>query len=64
MNITKYTEDQIKQFVQDGICPVQALRDYKVLKEIQNGEKIKNVAYDNDLSRMHVYRLKRKYSPR
>lgn len=64
MKITEYSREQIKQFVQDGICPVQALRDYDVLRQIQNGEKITNVAYDNNLSRMGVYKIKNKYTPK
>jgi CMP-2-keto-3-deoxyoctulosonic acid synthetase len=64
MRITDYSREQIKQFVQDGICPVQALRDYDVLRQIQNGEKITNVAYDNNLSRMGVYKIKNKYTPK
>lgn len=64
MKITDYSREQIKQFVQDGICPVQALRDYDVLVQIQNGEKITNVAYDNNLTRKSVYVIKNKYSPK
>jgi hypothetical protein len=64
MKITDYSREQIKQFVQDGICPVQALRDYDVLVQIQNGEKITNVAYDNNLSRAGVYKVKNKYTPK
>lgn len=61
MNITNYSREQIKQFVKDGICPVQALRDYEVLCQIQNGEKMTNVAMDNNISRVHAWRLKEKY---
>jgi hypothetical protein len=43
---------------------VQALRDYDVLVQIQNGEKITNVAYDNNLSRAGVYKVKNKYTPK
>lgn len=64
MRITDYSREQIKQLVNDGICPVQALRDYDVLRQIQNGEKITNVAYDNNLSRMGVYKIKNKYTPK
>jgi hypothetical protein len=61
MNITAYSRDQIKQFVQDGICPVQTLRDYDLLCQIQNGEKITNVAYDHNLSRKQASRIRDKY---
>lgn len=64
MKITEYSRDQIKQFVQDGICPVQTLRDYEVLCQIQNGEKITNVAMDNNLCREHVHRIRKKYMPK
>lgn len=61
MNITDYTREQIKQFVKDGICPVQTLRDYEVLCQLQNGEKITNVAMDNNISRKHAWALRAKY---
>lgn len=64
MNITNYTRDQIKQFVKDGICPVQALRDYEILCQIQNGEKISSVALDHNLSRAGLYKIKNKYTPK
>ena len=64
MKITEYTRDQIKQLVQDGICPVQTLRDYEVLCQLQNGEKITNVAMDNNLCRDQVRRIRNKYMPR
>jgi hypothetical protein len=61
MNITNYSREQIQQFVKDGICDVQALRDYDLLKQIQSGEKITHVAYDHNLSRAGVYKIKNKY---
>lgn len=64
MKITEYSRDQIKQFVQDGICPVQTLRDYDLLKQIENGDKITNVAFDHNLSRVGVYKIKNKYTPK
>lgn len=64
MKITEYSRDQIKQFVQDGICPIQALRDYDLLKQIEGGEKITNVAYDYNIHRTHVHRIKNKYTPK
>lgn len=64
MKITEYSRDQIQQFVRDGICPVQTLRDYDLLRQIENGEKITNVAYDHNLSRRGVQKIRNKYSPR
>lgn len=64
MNITNYSEDQIKQFVNDGICPVQALRDYEILKKVKQGEKITHIAMDHDLSRAGVYKIMAKYTPK
>ncbi len=64
MKITEYTKEQIQQLVKDGVCPVQALRDYEVLCQIQNGEKIANVAMDNNLCRAQVYNIKKKYTPK
>lgn len=63
MRLTDYSEEQIKQFVRDGICPVQALRDYKVLKQIQRGDRITNIAYDHNIERKTVYNIKEKYLP-
>lgn len=63
MKITEYSREQIKQFVRDGICPVQTLRDYEVLCQIQNGEKITNVAMDNNMHRNSVRNIKNKYLP-
>jgi hypothetical protein len=63
MNITNYSREQIQQFVQDGIAPVQALRDYDLLKQIQNGEKITYAAMDNNICRQQAWRIKKKYSP-
>lgn len=61
MNILNYSREQIRQFVKDGICPVETLRDYDVIKAIHNGEKIINTAYDNNLSRQQVSRIRNKY---
>jgi hypothetical protein len=63
MNLLNYSRDTIKQFVNDGICNVQALRDYDLLKQIESGDKITNVAMDHDLSRAGVYKIKNKYMP-
>jgi hypothetical protein len=64
MNLLDYSRDQIKQFVKDGICPVQALRDYDVLKQIATGDRITNVALDHNLTRQSVYDIKNKYQPK
>lgn len=61
MKITEYSRDQIKQLVKDGVCPVQALRDYDMLKQIENGEKITYAAMDANLSRMQAHRIRNKY---
>lgn len=62
-NLLSYSRDEIKKFVQDGICPVQALRDYDILKSLRDGEKIVNVAMDNNLCRDQVRRIRDKYTP-
>jgi len=64
MKLTDYTEKQIKQFIKDGICSVQALRDREVLKQLENGETKTNVAHDNNLSRMGLWKIRRKYDPK
>lgn len=63
MKLTDYNREEIQKLIQDGIAPVQALRDYEVLKALEKGEKIVNVAYDNNLCRDQVRRIKQKYSP-
>jgi hypothetical protein len=63
MNITDYSEEEIKKLVQDGLCSVQALRDYKLLKDLQKGEKITHAAMDHNISRMQAYRIRKKYTP-
>jgi len=62
-NLLKYNRDQIQQFVRDGICPVETLRDYDIVKALAQGEKVQNVAFDNRLSREQVWRVKNKYTP-
>lgn len=61
MNLLSYSREQIQQFVKDGICEVQTLRDYDLLKQVEAGERITNVAYDHNLSRAGVYKIKNKY---
>lgn len=64
MKITDYTKEQIKEMVNAGVCPVQALRDYEILCQIQNGEKITHIALDHDTTRMTIYNIKNKYTPK
>jgi hypothetical protein len=63
MKITDYSRDNIKQFVQDGICPIQTLRDYDLLKQIENGEKITHVANAHNICYMQAKRIRDKYLP-
>lgn len=61
MSLLSYSREQIKKFVDDGICPVETLRDYDICKAIASGEKVQNVAIDNRLSREQVWRVRTKY---
>jgi hypothetical protein len=61
MNITDYSEEQIKQLVRDGICGPQALRDYEALKKVKNGGKIQDVAMDHNISRQWLTKIRKKY---
>lgn len=63
MNITSYSREEIKQLVNAGIAPVQALRDYDILKALEGGEKITNVAMDHNICREQAWRIKKKYTP-
>lgn len=62
--ITDYSEEEIKKLTRDSVCQAQALRDYEILKKIQSGEKITNIAFDHNLSRAGVYKIKNKYMPK
>jgi Mor family transcriptional regulator len=64
MNILNYTREQIQQFIKDGICPVQTLRDWEIAHAKKQGEKVQNIAYDSNLSRSQVTRILNKYSGR
>lgn len=64
MNLTDYSEEEVKRLVKSGICPVEALRDYEILKKIKQGERVTNIALDHNLSRMSVYNIKNKYTPK
>jgi hypothetical protein len=61
--ITKYRREQIQQFVKDGICPLQTLRDYDVVMAAMSGKKVDDIAFDNRVSRAQVYNIKKKYTP-
>lgn len=64
MKITEYSRDQIQQLVKDGLCPLQTLRDYDALKQLENGDKITHVAMDHNLTRMGLFKIRKKYLPR
>ena len=57
MNILKYTREQIQQYIKDGICEVQALRDWEIAKARSEGEKVVNIAYDTNMSRRGVHKV-------
>jgi hypothetical protein len=61
MNLLDYSREEIKRFVNDGICPVETLRDYDVVKALSTGGKPQDIAFNNKVSRVHVYRIKDKY---
>ena len=64
MNILKYTRQEIQQLVSDGIAPVQAVRDWDIAKAKADGDKIQNIAYDNNLHRTQVHRILNKMEGR
>lgn len=64
MNILKYTREQIQQFIRDGLCDVQTLRDWEIAKAAQDGERITNIAYDVNLSRQGVHKVLNKLKGR
>lgn len=64
MKLTDYSEEEIKKLVNAGICPVQALRDFQVLKDIEKGKRMTNIAYDHNIDRKTVYNIRAKYSPK
>lgn len=57
MNILKYSREEIRELIRDGICDVQCLRDWEIAHAKQSGERIQNIAYDHNLSRMGVYKV-------
>jgi hypothetical protein len=59
--LADYTREEIQEFVNHGICPVETLRDYDVVKGLIANVKPQDIAFDNRISRVHVYRVKAKY---
>jgi hypothetical protein len=57
MTILNYTREQVQQFVKDGICEVQAVRDWDIAFAKRNNEKIKNIAYDNEVTPRQVHNI-------
>jgi Mor family transcriptional regulator len=62
--ITDYSREQIQKIVNDGIAPVQALRDYDVIKAKMEGKNAEHIAEDNRISRAQVYNVINKYMRR
>jgi hypothetical protein len=59
--ITDYSRDEVKKIVNDQLAPVQALRDYDIVKALMDGKKIDDICFDNRISRAQVYNIKKKY---
>jgi Mor family transcriptional regulator len=59
--ITDYSRDEIKKLVDDGICPVQAIRDWEIVKSRIEGKKIDDIAFDARLCRAQVHNIIKKY---
>jgi Mor family transcriptional regulator len=59
--IASYSREDIQQFVKDGICPVQVLRDYDVVKAAIEGKHILDIAVENRVSRAQAYNIINKY---
>lgn len=59
--ITDYSREEIQKLVRDGVAPVQALRDYDIVKAVMQGKKMDDITYDNRISREQVWRIKNKY---
>lgn len=54
----KYSRQQIQQFVKDGICSYQTLRDYDIL---MSGKTRKELSHETGLSETSVSRIRSKY---
>lgn len=61
MKLTEYSEEEIKKLVNSGLCPVQALRDYTLLKQLQACGNVSKVADENNIARSTLQRIKKKY---
>jgi hypothetical protein len=59
--IARYKREEIKQFIKDGICPVQTLRDYDIIMSSIAGKKMDDITFENRISREQVWRIKQKY---
>lgn len=61
MKITDYSEQQIKEMYKAGLVSSSALRDYEALKALERGEKVTAVAMDANVTRMTIFRIRKKY---
>lgn len=61
MSLLKYSREQIQQLVRDGVCPLETLNHYDVVKALNSGGKPQDIAFDNNLSRQHIYKIRSKY---
>lgn len=59
--IIDYTRDDVKRMVNDGLLPVQALRDYDLVLDLTNGKSLQEAAYDHNITKRQVIRIKQKY---
>ncbi len=59
--ITDYSEEEVKKLIKDGLCPVETLRHYQVLKELERVGNVTHVSTDNNMSRSTLIRIRNKY---
>jgi len=59
--ILDYSSEELKKIVGDGVGRPQALRDYEVLKALQGGETIINIAAEHNISERQVNRIRDRY---
>lgn len=64
MNILNYKREDIKKLVQDGVCPFQSLRDYDILKDLQDGKKIDDIMSEHRIGKTQIFAIRKKYMPR
>jgi hypothetical protein len=57
MNILKYTREQLQQFVRDGVADVEVVRNWEIAEAKKRGERVQNIAYDQNLHRSQVKRI-------